>query len=159
RRGRDHARRDGDEARRPELRHDRHHPGGGRRHAGAGGGPRDALRRGREPDGERVQGRPGLGHRARGGGAHMKSPFPGVDPSIEACGLWEGFHNHLIEAIYQAIARVLPSGYTVDTAVRSYIVLVGAEGKDVTVAKPDVTVTRPTAEKKPRKTRGGTAVA
>lgn len=23
----------------------------------------------------------------------MKSPFPGMDPYIEACGLWEGFHN------------------------------------------------------------------
>jgi hypothetical protein len=53
----------------------------------------------------------------------MKSPFPGMDPYIEACGLWEGFHSHLIEAIYQSIARCLPKGYTVDTAVRSYVVL------------------------------------
>jgi hypothetical protein len=26
----------------------------------------------------------------------MKSPFPGMDPYYEACGLWEGFHNRLI---------------------------------------------------------------
>jgi Protein of unknown function (DUF4058) len=29
----------------------------------------------------------------------MKSPFPGMDPYIEACGLWEGFHSHLIDKI------------------------------------------------------------
>jgi hypothetical protein len=89
----------------------------------------------------------------------MKSPFPGVDPYIEACGLWEGFHNHLIESIYRAVAEVLPRGYTADTAVRSYIVLVGSEGKDVALTKPDVTVTQPAAEVKPRKTKGGLAVA
>ena len=27
----------------------------------------------------------------------MKSPFPGMDPYIEACGLWGDFHSHLIE--------------------------------------------------------------
>jgi Protein of unknown function (DUF4058) len=89
----------------------------------------------------------------------MKSPFPGMDPSIEACGLWEGFHGHLIEAIYQAVATVLPRGYTADTATRSYVVLMEAEGKKEHLAKPDVTVTEPVAGKKPRKQKGGVAVA
>jgi len=31
----------------------------------------------------------------------MKSPFPGMDPYIEACGLWGDFHTHLIEKIYE----------------------------------------------------------
>jgi hypothetical protein len=88
----------------------------------------------------------------------MKSPFPGMDPYIEACGLWEGFHHHLIEAIYQALARVLPRGYTADTGVRSYVVLMEAEGKKEHPATPDVAVTKP-AEKKPRKKKGGVAVA
>lgn len=26
----------------------------------------------------------------------MKSPFPGMDPYIEACSLWGDFHNRLI---------------------------------------------------------------
>ena len=26
----------------------------------------------------------------------MKSPFPGMDPYLEANGLWEGFHNRLV---------------------------------------------------------------
>jgi len=89
----------------------------------------------------------------------MKSPFPGVDPFIEACGLWEGFHSHLVEAIYRAIAKVLPPGYTADTAVRSYIVLMESEGKKERLAKADVTVTESAARKKPRKKKGGEAVA
>jgi hypothetical protein len=88
----------------------------------------------------------------------MQSPFPGMDPYIETCGLWEGFHNHLIEAIYRALATVLPSGYTVDTAVRSYF-LMEAEGKKERLTKPDVTITEPAARKKTRKKKGGTAVA
>jgi Protein of unknown function (DUF4058) len=27
----------------------------------------------------------------------MKSPFTGMDPYIEACGLWGDFHSHLID--------------------------------------------------------------
>ncbi len=88
----------------------------------------------------------------------MKSPFPGMDPYIEACGLWESFHGHLIEAIYQAVAKVLPGGYTIDTAVRSYVVLMAAGGKNESLAKPDLAVTQP-ARKKPRKKNGGVAVA
>src|SRR5258706_14618112 len=91
-------------------------------------------------------------------GCPMKSPFPGMDPYIEACGLSEGFHNHLIEAIYQAIALVLPKAYAVDTAVRSYIVLVEAEGKNERLAKADVTITEPATRKVPRKRTSSVAV-
>jgi hypothetical protein len=82
-----------------------------------------------------------------------------MDPYIEACGLWEGFHNHLIEEIYRAIATVLPRGYTIDTAVRSYIVLMESAGKRERLAKPDLTITEPKDKKKPRKKKGGVAVA
>ncbi|HEX5268882.1 MAG TPA: DUF4058 family protein [Gemmataceae bacterium] len=88
----------------------------------------------------------------------MKSPFPGMDPYIEACGLWEDFHNHLIEDIYRSIARVLPRGYFASSAVRSYVVLVESEGKDESSAQPDVTITQPVG-KKPRKPKGDLAVA
>jgi hypothetical protein len=89
----------------------------------------------------------------------MKSPFPGMDPYIEACGLWEGFHNHLIEAIYRAVAIALPAGYAVDTAVRSYVVLVEAEGKKERLAKADVTITESATGKRTRRKSGGLAVA
>jgi hypothetical protein len=81
-----------------------------------------------------------------------------MDPYIEACGLWEGFHGHLIEAIYQAVARVLPVGYSVDTAVRSYVVLWESEGKSEHLAKPDVAVTE-RSPKKRRPKKDGVAVA
>jgi hypothetical protein len=89
----------------------------------------------------------------------MKSPFPGMDPYIEACGLWEGFHNHLIEAIYQALATALPQGYAIDTAVRSYVVLLEAEGKQEHLANADVTITEPATAKKPRKKKDRVSVA
>jgi hypothetical protein len=88
----------------------------------------------------------------------MKSPFPGMDPYIEACGLWEGFHGHLIEEIYRAVAPMLPRGYTIDTAVRSYVVLMEQEGKEPYLPKPDLAITEPAPARKPRK-KGGVAVA
>jgi Protein of unknown function (DUF4058) len=87
----------------------------------------------------------------------MKSPFPGMDPYIEAGGLWEGFHNRLIHNIDDTLAQLLPRGYTIDTAVRSYVVLLGPAGKDEHLAKPDVTVTNAAPRKKPRKKKGGVA--
>jgi Protein of unknown function (DUF4058) len=89
----------------------------------------------------------------------MKSPFPGMDPYIESCGLWEGFHNRLISKIDETLAPILPQGYTIDTAVRSYVVLMEAEGKKERLAKPDVGVTEATPTKKPRKKKGGVGVA
>jgi hypothetical protein len=87
-------------------------------------------------------------------GAGMQSPFAGMDPYIEACGLWEGFHNRLIHKVDETLARVLPRGYTIDTVVRSYIVLMESEGKREHLAKPDVALTHGTAPKKPRKKKG-----
>jgi hypothetical protein len=87
----------------------------------------------------------------------MRSPFPGLDPYIESSGLWEDFHNHLIDAIYRTLAPNLPRGYTASTATRSYVVLMEAEGKVEHLAKPDTGVTEPTAGKKPRKKKGGGA--
>jgi hypothetical protein len=89
----------------------------------------------------------------------MKSPFPGMDPYVEACGLWESFHDRLIHKIDETLAAVLPPGYTIDTGVRSYVVLMEMEGKKEHLAKPDVAVTEPTRAKKPRRKKAGAAVA
>ena len=64
----------------------------------------------------------------------MPSPFPGMDPYIETCGLWESFHNRLIAKIDDALGHSLPRGYTVDVPVRSYVVLMGSEGKNEVLA-------------------------
>lgn len=90
----------------------------------------------------------------------MKSPFPGMDPYIEATrGLWESFHGHLIEEIYRSIAVALPRRYTVDTATRCYVVLVEPDGKKNYLAKADVAVDQPVRAATPRKKNGGAAVA
>jgi hypothetical protein len=88
----------------------------------------------------------------------MKSPFPGMDPYIEACGLWEDFHNSIIAEIATHLADVSPERYVVRKGERSYLVLVESEGKKAYPVLPDVTVTTPRGRKKGGK-KGGTAVA
>ena len=75
----------------------------------------------------------------------MGSPFPGMDPYIEACGLWEDFHTHLIEKIYEQLADSVPDRYLVRTGERSYVVLVESEGKETYPFSPDVSITTPRA--------------
>jgi hypothetical protein len=38
----------------------------------------------------------------------MNSPFPGMDPYIEHCGLWIDFHDDLIAEIKRSLAARLP---------------------------------------------------
>jgi hypothetical protein len=89
----------------------------------------------------------------------MKSPFPGMDPYIEAQGLWENFHYLLIAHIQQQLASVVPESYFVRTAERSYHVLMGRDEKVDRPFTPDVKITTPERGKKPRKKKGGVAVA
>ncbi len=63
----------------------------------------------------------------------MKSPFPGMDPYIEACGLWGDFHSHLIEKIGEKRADLAPEHYLVRTGERSYVVLVDEEHRETFV--------------------------
>src|SRR5437868_1880222 len=41
----------------------------------------------------------------------MPSPFPGMDPYIEASGLWGDFHGSMIVALRGALNARLPKGY------------------------------------------------
>lgn len=88
----------------------------------------------------------------------MKSPFPGMDPYIEACGLWGDFHTHLIEKIYDRLAESVPDRYLVRTGERSYVVLVESDDKQSHPFLPDVSLTLPRSRKKTKK-NGGAAVA
>ena len=51
----------------------------------------------------------------------MPSPFPGMDPYIESCRLWDDFHFSLMGAIQAALADVVPANYTVRQGERAYI--------------------------------------
>ena len=75
----------------------------------------------------------------------MKSPFPGMDPYIEACGLWGDFHFVLIQEIRNALVDAVPERYLVRTGEREYVALVGPDEKIHRPFYPDVAVTRPSS--------------
>jgi hypothetical protein len=87
----------------------------------------------------------------------MKSPFPGMDPYIEDCGLWKEFHILLIAEIFRVLSEALPKGYAVRAGERSYIVLIEGEEKKERHFEPDVTVTAP--QRKPGGTGRGAAAS
>ena len=53
----------------------------------------------------------------------MRSPFPGMDPYIEAAHLWEDFHQNLIMEIQSVLAPLLPPSYVARVGERGYIVI------------------------------------
>src|SRR5437764_14940842 len=59
----------------------------------------------------------------------MPSPFPGMDPYVEACRLWEDFHHDLILEIKHVLASALPARYVVRAGERAYLVLSPVEGE------------------------------
>jgi hypothetical protein len=88
----------------------------------------------------------------------MTSPFPGMDPYIEACGLWGDFHDRLISEIRDALDQAAPQRYLVRAGERSYVVLIGEDNKESHPFIPDVSVTTKRSKKLSRK-KGATAVA
>lgn len=89
----------------------------------------------------------------------MKSPFPGMDPYIEARGLWGDFYFHLIEKISDALTDTLPERYLVRAGEREYIVLVGPDGKEHHSFFPDVAVSSPSTRETSLSQEAATAVA
>ncbi len=70
----------------------------------------------------------------------MGSPFPGMDPYVEACGLWEDFHGHLIEQLADTLAAAVPDHYVVRTGERAYLVLAERDEVSEHGFKPDVEI-------------------
>jgi Protein of unknown function (DUF4058) len=87
----------------------------------------------------------------------MKSPFPGMDPFIEGCGLWGDFHDALIQEIKNALGEHLPERYLVRTGERGYVVFTTDEGEKARTFIPDVNVT--TDAEQDRQSDGKEAVA
>src|SRR5437867_2890245 len=59
----------------------------------------------------------------------MNSPFPGMDPYIEACGLWGDFDSSLVVGISRQLAEQLPERYVSRIGSRSYFAVVDDEAK------------------------------
>src|SRR5262249_10419482 len=86
----------------------------------------------------------------------MGSPFPGMDPYIEARHLFEDLHNCLIADLQRAISDVLPDNYTVRSGERSYVALAQVDdGPDHRHFVPDISVASTRSSmRKPRKAKG-----
>ena len=81
----------------------------------------------------------------------MSSPFPGMDPYLEAPDEWPYVHNTLITYLSEELNRNLPSGYFARTDARLYV---EEPGRDII---PDVALLRrPRSGAAPR-TGGGVA--
>jgi len=83
----------------------------------------------------------------------MRSPFPGMDPYIESCHLWEDFHTKLLSAIEAALSTAVPDRYAVRMGERAWVELVAPEEiggtrrhaaqGDVSIALADTSTTQP----------------
>src|SRR5262249_44708712 len=83
----------------------------------------------------------------------MGSPFPGMDPYIEARHLFEDFHNCLIGDIQRTLSAILPDRYIVRSGERSYVALAQVDDElDRRQFLPDVAVASTRRSmRKPRK--------
>lgn len=91
-----------------------------------------------------------------------RSPFPGMDPFLEASGLWGDFHHTLIADIQRQVGPQLPPKYIARTEERSYILTVESEEKANRIFIPDVSVTGPSSRfavaDAPAKANGGVSM-
>jgi hypothetical protein len=71
----------------------------------------------------------------------MPSPFPGMDPYLEANYVWPGFHNRLADEISTELNRILPAPYYADIDIRPELGVVEEVGTRKWIV-PDVTVLR-----------------
>src|SRR4051812_43914067 len=79
--------------------------------------------------------------RRRTGDLLMPSPFPGVDPFIEAQGYWEEFHWKYINYAQEALIERVPDDYEVRIAERLSLVYDPDPGPSCKIL-PDVAVLR-----------------
>ena len=70
------------------------------------------------------------------GGTEMKSPFPGVDPFIEAQGQWPDFHSRFITYLCDAIGDHLPEDYVARIGERTN--LIDLHRDESQISRPDV---------------------
>jgi hypothetical protein len=95
-------------------------------------------------------------------GADMKSPFPGMDPFIEARHLWGDFHDNLVVGLQQTIQDRLPAQYVARISERTFM---EAEDPDLELIlrhrlRPDVEVLKTNeAGYAPTSVSAGVAVA
>ena len=71
----------------------------------------------------------------------MQSPFPGMDPYLEAPDLWPDVHSRLMNIFAEQLAPLLAPRYVAELETRVVIERVDDEG-DPYIVRPDVTVAK-----------------
>jgi hypothetical protein len=71
----------------------------------------------------------------------MSSPFPGMDPYLEAPNLWPGFHHKFASELSTELNGLLPAPYYAELEMRPELGIVDKEGERQRIV-PDVTVVR-----------------
>lgn len=74
----------------------------------------------------------------------MSSPFPGMDPFLEASGRWRGFHHRLITSISDYLSDLVSPDFYVDIEELVYISDPSDPGR--TKIAPDISVARESKE-------------
>lgn len=87
----------------------------------------------------------------------MQSPFPGMDPFIEACGLWNDFHGTFIHSWRDAIMAALPDDYVARTDER--LCITELAGDRVGHLYPDVSISRSGTVSSTQATKSQTGIA
>jgi hypothetical protein len=82
-----------------------------------------------------------------------------MDPYIEACGLWEDFHDKLIGEIERALAVVVPEHYAVRIGDRSYIIMSPSAGGTEHPILPDIAMVARRNNGRRKELKSGPAVA
>ena len=78
----------------------------------------------------------------------MPSPFPGMDPYLEARDLWPGVHSELIVQLRHLLVPQVRPAYFVDVERRVYVIDEDDPAQRLFV--PDVALTRADAPRTPR---------
>lgn len=89
----------------------------------------------------------------------MPSPFPGMDPYLEAPPIWAGVHHRLISAIEQALNRLLPEPFVAE--IEQYVSVQEASEEEEFFSRrnPDVFVPEANGVHRPKRSESAGAAA
>ena len=85
----------------------------------------------------------------------MASPFPGMDPYLEASGAWMGFHHALVTHLHDELNQRLPDHYA--AIIDERVQLVDLDEGTGRERRPDVGVIREDAPRRTSPPNGGVA--
>ena len=73
----------------------------------------------------------------------MPSPFPGMDPYLEAASYWPDFHNRLATNVCEQLNGVLPRAFFASVELTEVFELVLETNEPTRTVRPDLTIEQP----------------